>query len=178
MKKLAITCLFGSLLLTGCSGKNNQAEPTKIQDSNYQVTDTNIGFVKNTAKLSNLEIKLLEFQKVTAPKDSIFDTPYLKIWFDVTNKSDQDIPLSDAWISGLDVFQTNSLPKVAVNEKGKELKDTYKGIGEDKQPIKPGATIHGEATYALEDDKNNTVKIQLTNGFNGEKVATAELKLQ
>lgn len=175
MKRI-ILFFFSTILLTGCSMKTENTQ-SEITSNNFNITNTNIGFANNTANLNDTEIKLLRFQKTPAPKDSVFETPYLEIEFDITNKSNNNIPLNEAWIKAIDVSQKYNLPKVSITEKGKELPNTDRGVGEDTQPIKPHETLHGIVTYALENEDDNHVTITLKNGINGEKVGSAELNI-
>lgn len=181
-KTILLITVLALFIITGCSGKQNEAKKTNSniakneattentkKNEEKETTNKDLYFKNNEAKLSDLKIKITE-TKVIKPGENgnkYGKKPVFAIWYDTTNLSDKDIDPTTAWLAVFQAVQDNNPNAVNKLEVGGLPDDKF--LDSQLETIKKGGTVQNAVAYEL-DDLVTPVNLIAKQGIGGNKL--------
>lgn len=134
-------------------------------------------FKNDVLETKKLKIEITDV-KVIQPGETgneYSDKPIIAFWYKATNKTDEEIDPSGAWIYNFAAYQDNDTDRV--NELNVGALPDDKFLDTQTEIIKKGGTVESAVSYEL-DDLETPVLLKAISEISGDKIGSKEYSIK
>lgn len=180
MKKLILTILL-VLVLGACNNEDTQSDEKKESKVETEETvedqDSEFYFDGETAEIRDVKVKITETKVIPVGEEGNEhgDKPVFAIWYEATNKSDEELDSNIAWIAIFTAIQDND-PNM-VNELNVGSLPDEAHLDTQSNNIKKDGTVENSIAYEL-DDEETPVTLVATQGMVGDEIGREDFEIK